>query len=354
MTSINVPALLDRAVLVDDPRQVAMNLELQETQRAADAYMAAARNPNTKRNYLADWRHFEAYCARHGYETLPATPQTVRYYLSWMAAFKSPKTGEPLKAKTIARRLVTLGIVHRLAGFPQPADDPTVRQVWRGIRQTHGTASTPKAALMLEQLRAIVPPLRTDDDGNPSNSPHELRERALLLVNWATALRRSNIATVLIEDAKIEEVLGLRLRIRFSKTNQLGENEFVTVRWGEHADTCPVRALQMWLAYLRDVHDIRQGPIFRKIDRWGKPRDKALSAEWVARFIKEACARAGLDPRLFSGHSMRRGFVTTAVVAGKSDAAIMRQTKHKSLATLAAYKDEAKLYTDNPTEGLGL
>lgn len=358
---IDVPALLERAARPHDPSVVLLSPELELQLRAAEEYRRAARNENTKRCYLSDWQHFQAYCVAHKFDSLPARPEVVRLYISSMAAMPSARTKKPLTTRTITRRITTLRLIHNLAGFASPTEDPFVRETWRGIRATHGSAARPKTAITLEMLQKMVVPLQGHDD------LMSVRDRALLLLIFASALRRENVATISKEHLRFD-VLGVRIQVPKSKTNQLGKEDYVSIRFGKRPetpddiDTCPVRALQRWL----DVAKIEDGsPVFRQIDRWGKlaPPFKYnkkgalvpnhIAGDTVARLIKKAVKRIGIDPSNYAGHSMRRGFITHSKKMGKSDETIMRQTK-QTYATLQRYKDQEQLWDEHPTDGLGL
>jgi integrase len=289
--------------------------------RAAE-YVAAAKAPNTVRAYRSDWREFSAWAAWRGFEALPATPQTLALYLT-------------------ARRLAAIGQAHRAAGWPTPTDDPAVKVVWVGIRRVHGTAAEGAAPLTVALLRRVVEALPEDLVGH--------RDRALLLVGFAGALRRSELVALDVADVE-QRTEGLVLRIRRSKTDQEGAGRLVGVPYGSNPPTCPVRALRAWC----EAAEITTGPLFRPVTRSGKLGGGRLTAASVNRAVQRAVRRAGLDPRPYSAHSLRAGLATSAAEVGVSERAIMAQTGHRSLAVARGYIRSGSLFRDHAAAQVGL
>jgi len=268
----------------------------------ARAYAEAARAPATLCAYAADWRAFTAWCATRGVEALPATPRTVTLFLAALA-------GRP---STLRRKLAAIAVMHRAAGHDSPTEHGIVRATFSGIRRERGVAPRPKTALLVDELRAAL--------ATCGERRIDVRDRALLLVGFAGALRRSELVGLDVGDVTFEGE-GLVLRLRRSKTNQEGGLEEVAVLYGSDPRTCPVRALQDWLA----ASAIGEGPLFRAVDRVGRVGSGRLTARIVGERVKKIGARSGLDPDSYAGHSLRSGFATSAARANKSEAAIMRQ-----------------------------
>jgi integrase len=298
-------------------------------------YIAAAKSDSTLRAYRSDWRQFEAWCRKQGFCELPASPDTVALYLGEMAASHRPST--------LARWLTSINKVHRAAGHPAPAlsEHLSVGETLKGIRRVHGTAPEAKRALFTEQLRAMVDALPPGLIG--------LRDRALLLIGFAGAFRRSELVALRVED--IEETReGLLIRIARSKTDPEGYGREAAIPYGSAPETCPVRACREWLA----AADLREGPVFRRIDRHGHINGRALHKDSAGPIVKRAAAAAGLDPRDYAGHSLRAGFCTQAYMNGAREFDIMRQTGHRSLDTLRKYIRGRGLFRDNAAAKLGL
>jgi len=297
----------------------------------ARAYAEAARAAATLRAYAADWRIFTAWCAAHGVDALPATPHTV-------ALFLADLEGRPA---TLRRKLAAIAVMHRAAGHDSPTDHGVVRATFTGIRRERGVAPRPKTALLVDELRAAV--------ATCGERRLDVRDRALVLLGFAGALRRSELVGLDVADVGFEGE-GLVLRLRRSKTNQEGELEEVAVLYGSDPQTCPVRALQAWIA----SGAIVEGPLFRAVDRAGRVGSGRLTARIVGERVKKIGARSGLDPQSYAAHSLRSGFATSAARANKSEAAIMRQGRWKSIPVARRYIRAGSRWHDHAGAGIGL
>jgi integrase len=171
------------------------------------------------------------------------------------------------------------------------------------------------------------------------------RDRALLLLGFAGAFRRSELVALDVADLA-EAAEGLRVTIRCSKTDQQGQGATIAIPRGTIA--CPVRAVREWLA----AAGIAAGPVFRPVNRHGRVQQRRLSDQTVATIVKNAAARLGLDASCFSGHSLRAGFVTSAAARGASLFKLMDVTRHKKVESLRGYVRDAELFTDNAGTGL--
>jgi site-specific recombinase XerD len=305
-------------------------------------YVDASRAPNTRRGYAADWRDFAGWCADHRRTPMPATPVTISLYLTALA-------GHGAKVGTIARRLSTLRLLHRLGGHGDPTADSRVTTVWDGIRRVHGAPPVQSAPLMPPDLWDVLAACPTVKEWAPSakRAPQVAlagaRDRALLLVGFVGALRRSELAALTVDDLE-PHPSGLTLVLPRSKTNQDGaEPELVILPRAPRPERCPVTALQAWL----DLAGIVEGPIFRGVTKANRPAQNALHGESINELVQAAVARAGIDPTAFSAHSLRAGFVTYAHLQGASMAAIARQTRHSSMRVLASYVRVQEAWTDN-------
>jgi integrase len=175
------------------------------------------------------------------------------------------------------------------------------------------------------------------------------RDRALLLLGFAGALRRSELAALTIGDLAFGAD-GLRVRLTRSKADQEGAGAVLGIHYGERPLSCPVRAVRDWVRFVA----ITEGPVFRSVDRHGNVGETALAPGSVARIVKRAATQAGLDPAAYAGHSLRAGFATQAAKVGAHERAIMRHTRHKSERVLREYIREGQLFDENPTGELGL
>jgi len=305
------------------------------TVTSAMKFIQAAKSAATLRAYRTDWSDFERWCGARALASLPAAPATVALYLADRA--------ETLKPATLTRRLAAIAKAHSAAGHDSPASlrHAAVSEVLKGIRRTKGTTQAQKTPLLVNQLRAAVTNGRADRLG--------LRDRALLLVGFAGAFRRSELVSLNLADAEFTEN-GLVLTLRRSKVDQEGQGRKVGLPFGGSASTCPVRALKAWL----DASGITEGPLFRSVDRHGRVSPGRLSDRAVALAVKRAADVAGLDPRNFAGHSLRSGLATSAAAAGVSERSIMNQTGHRSVHMVRRYIRDGSLFRDNAAAQIGL
>src|SRR3984957_16917483 len=285
---------------------------------------------STRKAYGTDFRLFKAWCEVKGVSPLPASPETV-------AAFLAAETGNGTKPSTLARRVAAIRYAHKLAHLDTPTDSEAVKATLRGIRRTVGAAKVRKAPAVAAKVRAMV--------ALASPGLKGLRDRALLLLGFAGAFRRSEL--VALDVADIEETeTGLLVTIRRSKTDQEGEGVTIPIARGVAA--CPARALREWL----DAAGIDSGPIFRPINKAGTVAAERLSCRSVANIVKSYATLAGFDATTFSGHSQRSGFLTSAAAKGASIFKMMDVSRHKSVDTLRGYVRDAELFKDHGAPAL--
>jgi site-specific recombinase XerD len=283
----------------------------------------------TRRAYRSDFRIFEAWCRGRGVSALPASPETV-------AAFLAHDVENGTRPSTLGRRVAAVRYAHKLAGHPRPTDDERVKATMRGIRRSLGTAPRKKAPATAERIISMA--LAAGDDMKG------LRDRALLLIGFAGAFRRSELVALNIEDLE-ESELGFKVTIRHSKTDQEGAGQTIAIVRGSVA--CPVAALKGWL----EAAGIISGPIFRSVKKGGAVAGR-LPAQSVADIVKVYAERVGLDPALFAGHSMRSGFLTSAAKRGASIFKMMDQSRHRSVETLRGYVRDAEIFKEHAGAGL--
>lgn len=303
--------------------------------KAAD-YGRNAIAGSTKRAYANDWRDFESWCAERSLVALPAEPAIIGLYLTDCA--------QRFKVATLQRRLAAISRAHRTAGHRLDARHPAVADVLAGIRREKGTAPEKKAALVPLGLRAMLEALPEGVIG--------VRDRALLLVGFAGALRRSEIVALDAEDIEFD-AQGLAVTIRRSKTDQEGEGYTIGIPFGENVATCPVRAVAAWMETAGMDGPEASGPLFRRVAKGGRIGGR-LSGKAVALIVKRAAARAGMDPARFAGHSLRSGFATTAAANGADLLSIMAQTRHRSERVARGYVQRGSIFRNRAVAALGL
>jgi integrase len=277
--------------------------------------VAAARSKNTRRAYQSDVDHFITWGG-----TIPANAGMIARCLARHASDLTPAT--------LARRIVGIRRAHLDRGLDDPAKNDLVRTVLRGIRRVHARPQSRVAPLVVEELLAICEGL--------GDSIRDIRDRALLLVGFAGAFRRSELVAVDVENIE-RTAVGLVITIRRSKTDQEGRGRKVCIPCG-NSPLCPLQTLKRWLA----ISGIKTGAIFRPVSRGGTVIARRLSTEAVASIIKRHVKALGRDPSRYSGHSLRAGFASSAAKAGMPTWRIKAQTGHRSDTMLALYVREAE------------
>jgi integrase len=302
----------------------------------AEAYAKKSAAAATLRAYRADWEHFARWCTAAGFSPLPAAPATVGAYLASLAPTHAPNT--------IRRRLSALAKLHRFNDLPWNGAHGAIQGPLQGLLRAHGRPARKAAALTLAMLRQLV---ATCDDGARGR-----RDRALLLIGFAGALRRSELVSLHVEDVVMDSQ-GLRIRIVRGKTDQEGQGAEIGIPRGAFENTCPVRAFEAWQAIARR----NAGPLFRKISAGGGIGGTALHPDAVRRILAHRVALAGLRVDGFdrlSAHALRVGFITAAYDNGARDEDIMRHTRHRDPRTMRGYVRRAGLLSDSPAGKLGL
>jgi site-specific recombinase XerD len=306
-----------------------MSTELVDPLASVRAYLAAEKSESTRRGYGSDWTDFTTWCEATSEIPLPATPIGVAKYLSQLA-----DGGK--KVSTIERRVAAIRYAHKSAGHEPPTNAEGVKAVMRGIRRTKGrkrTRKAPATAELITRLLALFP---------DTLAGH--RDKAIVLVCFAAALRRSELVDLKVNDIEWRPK-GIVLQIRRSKTDQEGRGAEIPIPRGSKLQ--PVAALSAWL----EASSLTDGPIFREVDRHGRVGAKALTGRSVARIVKRAIRAIGLDEKIYSGHSMRAGFVTTSLENGVDLLKIMGITRHTDVNTLREYDRRDSGFDDHAGDG---
>lgn len=297
-------------------------LQPSEPSDSAARYARAEKAARTLKAYESDLRGFAAWCSSTGAAFLPAETITVANYIAALA-------DRGCKASTIARHQAAIAFAHRRRGLDSPTGAETVKRTARGIRRTVGTAAKAKAPVTAKTLAAMLRQIPDTLAGR--------RDKALLLIGFAAALRRSELVALDVGDLE-RQPEGIVLHIRSSKTDQEQAGHEVAVPRGTRLR--PVEALDAWL----DAAGIREGAVFRSVDKAGHVQSRRLTDRSVADIVKHRAAAAKLDPKVFSGHSLRAGFVSTALAHGADIMRVMDQTRHRSVETLKKYDRRAKAW----------
>ena len=332
------------------PNGAARAAELEDLSRRAAIYATRARGDGTRRVYRAAWRQFEAWCRTLGREPLAADPDTIAMYVVRCA-------DQGFAVSSIRVHLAAIRTAHLLAGLSLDLRHPRLAMVVEGVTRAKGVRPRRQAA------PAVPGVLRLMIAGRPpADTPLGARERAMLLVGFGAALRRSELVALTLGDVETVPGRGLRLLIRRSKTDQQGQGQDIAV-WANPAEAgfCPLAALNAWLAHRRTAADLdwtatattrAERALFCAVTKTGRVTGDALSDKAVARLVKQAALDAGLDPARYSGHSLRAGLATAAGDQGAGLAELMRQTRHKSTEVALGYLRPADLWRNNVTEGV--
>jgi integrase len=281
------------------------------TPMTAEDYENAARASSTMKEYAKDIR----YLARDGCP-VPCTPSDV---VAWLT-----KVAPALAPSTMQRRLISLSVWHKEHGHKSPVADGRVKKVFAGICRTKGTNQRSVTPLVRDDLIAVLAAVQQQ---SPMTAA---RDSALLLLAFASALRRSNLVTIMVEQISPHDS-GVDIFIPRSKTDP-GKGRVLSVpkATGSH---CPIKAIKHWLA----VSGITQGYLFRSVDKHGHVGDGKLDVGSVCRIVKKAVALSGRDPTEYSSHSGRAGFVTSAAMAGMPTFQIAQVTNHAGIQSLQRY-----------------
>jgi site-specific recombinase XerD len=289
----------------------------------------------TRRAYAADWKHFLAWCKEREHPPLPAHHSTVCAHISNLTKERG------YAAASVARRLAGIAYHHEMFGHPDPTQDKTVKVVMAGIRRTQkARPKAQKAPALAPMVAAMLAATAADIVG--------VRDRALIAVGFACALRRSELVALRVEDLEWCDD-GARITIPFSKTDQGGEGQTIALPHGAHIR--PVKLLRAWL----DAARITAGPIFRRLERGGDDGwiilPEPLSGHAVARTVKKLAERCGYDPAKVAGHSLRSGLITEAAKHGASIWKIIETSRHRNIQTVQGYVRDADLFHSHCTSG---
>lgn len=325
---------LDSALDVGHRREAALPAAL--TDQVADL-QRSSKAANTLRAYGSDLRLFAAWCAQHGRQHLPASPETVAAYVADHAGL--------WKVSTLTRRVAAISTAHRLAGLANPCATETVSATLAGLRRANRKPRRQAAGLLKADMLALLDSLHRD------TTLAGWRDRALLLVGWCAGLRRSELGA--LNWGQVErDPEGVRLLVIGNKTDKTGEGRQVGLAY-DQPGVCPVRAL---LEYREQLARLDRGlvadsaPVFPRLNRWGQVQGR-MSGQAVAAMLQRRALAAGLV-RHFTGHSLRVGLVQQARLEGVEDSVVMATTGHKQVTMLRTYQGEAGVVSRAAHRGL--
>ena len=286
---------------------------------------------NTVRAYKSDFNDFGLFCAQNGLKSLPSEPKIVSLYLTHLSS-------KEVKMSTLKRRLVSIGVIHKLKGHYLDTKHPSIIENIMGIKRRKGSVQKGKKPILINSLKKIInviDELKTDEI-------KKIRVRTIILIGFSGGFRRNEIVSLDYDDLDFVPE-GLKITLKRSKTDQFGEGTLKGLPYFDSSQYCPVLSLKKWI----ETSNINSGPLFRRFSKGSKLTENKLTDQTVALLIKKYLNLAGIDSKNYSGHSLRSGFATSAAESGAEERSIMAMTGHKSTEMVRRYIKEANLFKNN-------
>ena len=288
---------------------------------------------NTIRAYKSDFKDFGGFCAKNGLKSLPTEPKIVSLYMTYLST-------KDAKMSTLRRRLVSIGVIHRLKGHYLDTKHPIIIENLMGIKRKKGSYQKGKKPILINHLKLIIDEI--DKDTYDETGIRKLRDKTIILLGFAGGFRRIELISIDYEDLEFVAE-GVKIFIRKSKTDQFGEGMIKGIPYFTNQQYCPVWHLKKWL----EISEIKSGPIFRRFFKGLNLGKNRLTDQSVALFLKKYLSNAGIENQDYSGHSLRSGFATVSAEAGADERSIMAMTGHKTTQMVRRYIKEANLFKNN-------
>ena len=285
---------------------------------------------NTIRAYKSDFNDFSLFCLQNGFKSLPSEPKIVSLYLTYLST-------KDVKISTLKRRLVSIGVIHKLKGHYLDTKNPSIIENIMGIKRRKGSIQKSKKPILISDLKEIINVIDKE-----KVEIKKYRDRTIILIGFSGGFRRNEIVSLDYHDLDFVPE-GLKINLRRSKTDQFGEGFTKALPYFDNTQYCPVSSLKNWLK----ISKIKSGPIFRRFVKGSKLSENRLTDQTVALLIKEYLNLTGIDSKNYSGHSLRSGFATSAAESGVEERSIMAMTGHKSTEMVRRYIKEANLFKNN-------
>jgi len=286
---------------------------------------------NTVRAYKSDFKDFALFCAKNAFKNLPTEPKVVSLYLTYLSTKEA-------KMSTLKRRLVSIGVIHKLKGHYLDTKHPSIIENIMGIKRRKGSIQKGKKPILINNLKNIINVI----DQQKNEEIKKLRDRSIILIGFSGGFRRNEIVSLDYDDLDFVPE-GLKINLRRSKTDQFGEGFTKALPYFDNSQYCPVVSLKKWIA----ISKITSGAVFRRFSKGSKLSKNRLTDQTVALLIKEYLQLTGIDSKNYSGHSLRSGFATSAAESGVEERSIMAMTGHKSTEMVRRYIKEANLFKNN-------
>ncbi len=285
---------------------------------------------NTINAYQSDWADFCDWCNFHHENPFPAQVATIINYINDLADFAT--------ISTIRRRISAISENYNSAGLSEtnPCRDWMVREALSGLSRQKGVAQKGKTPIYIDEIEKIISLMNL-------TKLSDIRDRALLLLGFMGAFRRSEISGLDMKDISFFPQ-GMIVTVVHSKTDQTSVGQQVGIPYISNENLCAVRAVKAWLS----AANITTGPLFRRFLKNGLPSSHRLSDKSINLLIKKYTKMIGLNPELYGAHSLRHGFATSAALSGLEERLIMKQTRHRSVEMVRRYINEGDLFINNP------
>ena len=258
-------------------------------------------------------------------------PKIVSLYLTHLST-------KDIKISTIKRRLVSIGVIHKIKGHYLDTKHPIIIENLLGIKRRKGIVQKGKKPILINDLKKLINVINEQK----IEDIKKLRDKSIILIGFSGGFRRNEIVSLNIED--LDFVFeGIKITVRKSKTDQFGEGLIKGIPHFDNKLYCPVTTIRRWI----NVSKIKEGPLFRRFSKGSKLSENRLTDQTVALIIKEYLNLAGINSSNYSGHSLRSGFATSAAEAGAEERSIMQMTGHKSTEMVRRYIKEANLFRNN-------
>ena len=286
---------------------------------------------NTIRAYKSDFKDFALFCAQNGFKSLPSEPKIISLYLTHLSTKEA-------KMSTLKRRLVSIGVIHKLQGHYLDTKHPSIIENIMGIKRRKGSFQKGKKPLLINDLKILINAI----DKNYNEEIMRVRDRSIILIGFSGGFRRNEIVSLDYEDLDFVSE-GLKINLKRSKTDQIGEGSVKGLPYFDNSQYCPVLSVKKWI----EISNIVSGPLFRRFSKGSKLTNNRLTDQTVALLIKKYLKLAGIESKNYSGHSLRSGFATSAAESGAEERSIMAMTGHKSTEMVRRYIKEANLFKNN-------
>ena len=292
--------------------------------------LKSSKSNNTLRAYKSDFKDFGAFCAKHGFDSLPTEPKVVSLYLTYLS--------KNSKVSTLRRRLVSIGMLHKLKGHYLDTKHPIIIENLMGIKRVKGSMQKGKKPILINHLKSIINVINQKKIDEIKKS----RDKTIILVGFGGGFRRSELISINYEDIEFVPE-GVKITIKRSKTDQFGEGMVKGLPYFTNEVYCPVINLKKWL----ELSNIKSGPIFRRFTKGSSLTRDRLTDQSVVLLIKNYLNLAGIENSNYSGHSLRSGFATVAAESGADERSIMAMTGHKTTQMVRRYIREANIFKNN-------